>query len=85
MPRPLAFNLALVVSLFALAAQTRLRAAEPPVEPPAPDAQAVAAEFNQKIKPFVARYCQKCHTGDEPEGQLAFDGFLERAAIGAGF
>ena len=29
----------------------------------------------------MARYCQKCHGGDEPKGELKLDAYLSRAAI----
>jgi hypothetical protein len=44
-----------------------------------PDAQA----FRQNVEPLLAKFCVKCHGGDEPKGELALAGYLERASIAA--
>ncbi|HEX3727469.1 MAG TPA: DUF1587 domain-containing protein, partial [Pirellulales bacterium] len=50
-------------------------AADDPVE------AAAVAEFRQQVEPLLAKYCQKCHAGSEPKGELALDGIAQRAAI----
>ena len=42
-----------------------------------------ATTFRQQVEPVLAQFCVKCHSGDEPEGELALAGFLERASLAA--
>jgi mono/diheme cytochrome c family protein len=63
---------------FAMLAVGALCAAEP--ERPLEKA-AKAADFRGQIEPLFSRYCAKCHIADEPKGEFALQGYLERAAV----
>src|SRR6187455_2326595 len=52
------------------------RAAEPTSEQ-----KVEQVEFREQIAPFFTKYCVKCHTGDEPKGELKLDEFLARADL----
>jgi hypothetical protein len=43
--------------------------------------RAAVAAFRNDVQPLVAKYCVKCHSGDEPKGELAIGRYLERAAL----
>lgn len=49
-----------------------------------PDAAARQAargsEFAEQVRPFLAKYCVACHSGGEPEADLALDRFTDLAA-----
>src|SRR6478672_6509016 len=82
MPRPLLPLVALLLPAFWSVALAPTRAEEPaPARPQPADEQAVAAEFGEKIKPFFVKYCQRCHSGDEPEGELSLEGYLQRGTL----
>lgn len=53
-----------------------VRAAEPKAEQ-----KLEQAEFREQIAPFFVKHCSKCHTGDEPMGELKLDEFLARADL----
>jgi hypothetical protein len=49
------------------------------------DAEAArrASEFRQQVEPLLAKYCQRCHSGDEPKGDLAIGPLAQRADASA--
>jgi hypothetical protein len=69
-----ALPLVLAICLPALAARSWAAEAEA-------DKAASAAEFRERIAPLVAQYCQKCHSGAEPKGELSLEAIVKRAAI----
>jgi hypothetical protein len=42
---------------------------------------AATATFRQQVQPLLVQYCRKCHSGDEPKGELKLDDYLGRAAL----
>ena len=57
-----------ILSWLALAAVT---AAEEPVS------------YEKDVKPLIAKYCLRCHSGDRPKGGLSLDGFSTVASLRA--
>lgn len=55
-------NIAIVCLLHALSASVS-----------ADDAARRQQEFEQTVRPFLARYCFDCHSGDSPDGELQLD------------
>jgi WD40 repeat protein len=53
-------RLVLSTSLILLLSAGWLRADQPP-------------SYARQVKPFLARYCLECHSGDEPKGQLSLE------------
>ncbi|MEX0978358.1 MAG: DUF1592 domain-containing protein, partial [Pirellulales bacterium] len=39
------------------------------------------ATFRGQIEPLFAQYCKKCHSGEEPKGELKLDDYLSRATV----
>jgi len=39
------------------------------------------ADFRVDVQPLLTKLCAKCHSGDEPQGELKLDGYLERGEI----
>ncbi|MEZ6119618.1 MAG: DUF1592 domain-containing protein [Pirellulaceae bacterium] len=52
------------------------RAQEPTSEQPD-----TAALFSKQIEPFLTLYCNDCHSGDEPEGNLSLDDFARLQTV----
>ncbi len=68
--------LAILLATSAWTTLVAARAAEPTAEQ-----KLERAEFRERIAPFFVKHCGKCHTGDEPMGELKLDGYLARADI----
>jgi hypothetical protein len=65
-----------------VAVQARLAMAD---EPAAADAAAIE-QFERSVRPLLAEHCWKCHSGDEPKGELRLDsaeGLARGGASGA--
>lgn len=43
------------------------------------------ANFTARIAPFLEMHCHSCHGGDEPEGGLALDGYIDSSRIQTDF
>jgi hypothetical protein len=45
------------------------------------EAQRAADAFRAHVQPLMEKFCVKCHSGEEPKGELAMAAFLERASV----
>ena len=82
--RPLCLVLAAaVLPAVVLTAEPLLRAAEAVADKQTtvPDKQTTATEFREQMRPFFAKYCIKCHRGDEPKGEFLLDAYVERGTV----
>jgi len=64
----------------ALAACRAVAAADGPPTEPSAAAQISEAQFNEQVRPFLAKYCTTCHGGAEPKAELALDRFAVLAS-----
>ena len=73
-----------IASRFALSFDDAPAAGGTEAKGAAPDAAARQAargrEFDERVRPFLAKYCVACHGGSEPESDLALDRFTDIAA-----
>ncbi len=42
---------------------------------------AATAQFAAQVRPLLAKYCFRCHSGEEPKGDLKLDGYADAAAV----
>ncbi len=76
--RQSARRIILALALAALSASA-VRAADDSTRTEAD--KAAVETFRKQVEPLLAKYCEKCHSGTEPKGELSLAGFLKRAAI----
>src|SRR5688572_3575721 len=67
-PDPFLMNRWTTLLLFAIAACAGTTSAAPPAAP-------LGVSFSQQVKPLLATRCEKCHSGDEPDGQFDVTSF----------
>lgn len=77
----LSLRIALLVAAccFAVFQGEALVADDTPPQPRPADQQ--AADYETEVKPFFARYCLSCHSGDKAKGGLQFDKYTTEADV----
>jgi hypothetical protein len=71
--------------LLAIALAGLVPASRPPtaLAQTAKPATAEDGSFEREIAPFLKKHCLDCHSGEEPEGEVALEDFKDAAAIAA--
>jgi hypothetical protein len=48
---------------------------------PAKPSGTVQGSFETEVKPFLAKYCLSCHSGEKPKGGVGLDKYLDEASL----
>ena len=79
--RPLFLGVGTAAGLAALAAPAAFSGPSAPAKPVAPAASAKAPDFNQEVRPILARHCFKCHGPDDKQRQAGLRLDTREAAL----